>query len=148
MRNKINIQEAEDLLNRYYEGLTTVDEENQLSAFLQKQDLPIRFKTDRAIFGYFASRKKKSHLIIRPFIPWIGIAAAILIGLFCMKSLIIEKQTNYAYINGEKTTDVRVLKTKALSSLQAIASAPDEVQNCISNLNDNELVKEQLSLIN
>jgi len=85
---------------------------------------------------------------MRPFIRWISIAAAVFAGLFCIKSFIGERQTNYAYINGVKITDAQVVKSKALNSLLAITSTPDEVQKSISNLNDNELEQEQLHLLN
>jgi hypothetical protein len=141
MKNKISLKEADELLDKYYEGHTSIAEENQLITFLKQKDLPERFIVHQAILGYFGKEKSKSHPVVIPFIRWISIAAAVLLVLICLKSLTGQKQMNYAYINGERITDIRIVKAKALSSLQEIASSPDEVQKSIDNLNDDNLVQ-------
>jgi len=141
MKHKISIKGADELLDKYYEGLTTKAEENQLINFLKQKGLPERFIVHQAILGYFWKEKGKSHSVIIPFIRWVSIAAAVLLVLICLKSPVSQKQSNYAYINGEKITDIRIVKAKALSSLQEITSSPDEVQKSIDNLNDDNLVQ-------
>jgi len=91
--------------------------------------------------GYFGKEKSKSRPVVIPFIRWISIAAAVFLILICLKSPVSQKQSNYAYINGERITDIRIVKAKALSSLQEIRSSPDEVQKSIDNLNDDNLVQ-------
>jgi len=59
MRKLINIQEAATLVNKYYEGYTSGEEEKLLYTFLSQKNLPKQFEADKAILGYFASRKKK-----------------------------------------------------------------------------------------
>jgi hypothetical protein len=141
MEIKITTKEADELLDKYYEGLTSIAEENQLITFLKQKDLPERFIVHQAILGYFGKEKGKSHSIVIPFIRWVSIAAAVLLVLICIKSLTGQKQMNYTYINGERITDIRIVKANALSSLQEIASSPDEVQKSIDNLNDDNLVQ-------
>ena len=45
-------EQADLLIERYYEGLTTGQEENQLRAFLSRTDLPEIYRAEQAMFGY------------------------------------------------------------------------------------------------
>jgi hypothetical protein len=87
----------------------------------------------------------KQKVMITPFIRWSSVAATLLLGLFLAKAFISEKPVNYAYINGQKCTDINVVKEKALASLQVIISAPNEVKASAGHLNDDALVEQQLS---
>jgi len=146
-RTVLQPEQADALLEKYYEGMTTVAEEHQLVVFLSQENLPQRFEADRALLSYFAGTKKvvKQKVMITPFIRWSSVAATLLLGLFLAKAFISEKPVNYAYINGQKCTDINVVKEKALASLQVIISAPNEVKASAGHLNDDALVEQQLS---
>lgn len=58
MSRIISIQEAEVLLEKYYDGLTGKEEERLLHDFLAREDVPARFHAEKAMFGYFDSQKK------------------------------------------------------------------------------------------
>lgn len=58
-RNNISLQEAEKLIERYYEGETSVAEENLLCEYLSGKNVPARFEAEKAILGYFASEKRR-----------------------------------------------------------------------------------------
>jgi len=147
-KKSITTQQAEALLEKYYEGLTSVVEERLLQAFLSQKDLPQRFEADRALLDYFAGTKKRvaSKTKMMPIIRWGSVAAALLLGLFLANTFITEKPVNYAYINGQKCTDINVVTKEALASLQIIQSAPNEVSASVNHLNDDELVKQQLAI--
>ena len=51
-RNIISLQEVEKLIERYYEGETSVAEENLLREYLSGKNVPAQFETEKAIFGY------------------------------------------------------------------------------------------------
>ena len=51
----MNIKEIEDLLNKYYEGETSLQDENRLKDFFIKEDVPGHLKSHRAMFLFFAS---------------------------------------------------------------------------------------------
>src|SRR3954465_1665860 len=51
-----NIQE---LLNRYWNAETTLEEEAQLRAYFSNKDLPEQFRETAALFRYFDLNKKK-----------------------------------------------------------------------------------------
>ena len=58
MSRIISIQEAEVLLEKYYDGLTSKEEERLLHDFLAREDVPARFHAEKAMFGYFDNQKK------------------------------------------------------------------------------------------
>ncbi len=58
MSRIISIQEAEVLLGKYYDGLTSKEEERLLHDFLAREDIPARFQAEKAMFGYFDIQKK------------------------------------------------------------------------------------------
>jgi hypothetical protein len=49
----MNIKEIEDLLERYYEGETTLPEENRLKDFFLQDDVPEHLKLHQPIFRFF-----------------------------------------------------------------------------------------------
>lgn len=146
MSEKTTIQEAELLLEKYYEGKTTNAEEKRLCDFLSQKNIPEQFEADRALLGYFAGKKQKPKSIVIPFMKWASIAAVFIGILFFIKTGIKENTESYAYINGEKITNTQAVKEQALASLENIADSPDEVENSIRNLNNKDLIQAQLQL--
>lgn len=140
-------KEAEALLEKYYEGLTTVAEEKRLHDFLSQKDLPVRFDADRALLKYFAEQKIQHKTRIIPFLRWASVAAAFLIVFFTTETLLNHSKSNYVYIDGKRFTNVSIIKDKALASIKDLAESPDEVKNSAKLLEDNEnLMEQQLSL--
>lgn len=149
MKKKINIQKAEFLLEKYYEGNTTVQEEQWLHKFLQQKDLPAQFEADCAIFGYFGEKKKASkHVHLISVTKWVGVAAVALIAvLLSLRPFGYDTNaTNYAYIDGKKVQNVNIIKQEALLSLRGIAASEDEVMKSLQNLSDNDIVRQQLEM--
>ncbi|MBP1640166.1 MAG: hypothetical protein H6Q17_1749 [Bacteroidetes bacterium] len=146
----ISTKEADALLEKYYEGFTSAEEERQLYLVLLQPDLPERYQADRAMMGYFAGEKqagkpKKNRTII-PMIRWASVAAALIGGIFLVRSLIEEKPQCYAYVDGVKVTDVATVKAEAMQSISEIASDPDEVAQAAKQFKAEEIVKDQLSV--
>jgi len=134
MRKKITIQEADALLEKYYEGNTSTAEEKHLKKFLAQGRLPMRFDADRAILGYFTDKRQNSKSVIISFLRWASVAA-ILSGIILLsKYSVTNGSTSYAYINGQKYTNIQVIKEQALTSLEAVSSSPDEVAEIAKNL--------------
>ena len=51
--------DIEELLRKYYEGETTVEEEKQLRAFFQNRDIPAHLESHAAQFRYFAEERNR-----------------------------------------------------------------------------------------
>ena len=79
-------------------------------------------------------------------IRWASVAAALLGGVFLVKSLMIEKPQCYAYVDGVKVTDVTAVKAEAMQSISDIASGPDEVAQTTKQFQTEQIVKDQLSV--
>jgi len=146
MKHKILFSDADRLIERYYEGLTTVEEEKQLRDFLSQPNLPERFKPEQAIFGYFNRKKQKPQFRILPYVRWASVAAVVAFAVFSAHLFTAENKVNYAYIDGEKITNTQEIKSHALASLSDVSSKNNEVEDGINSLNDNQLVEQQLDV--
>jgi hypothetical protein len=149
MKTKLSTLEAGALLEKYYDGATTVAEEQQLRAFLSKKKLPEQFEPDRAIFGYFTDKKsnpKPSVHFVR-YARMAGIAATLALVLLCSKFLFTSaEETNFAFVDGKKITDIKEVNAHALASLQVVLNSPDEVEQSLRNIKSNEVIAQQLSV--
>lgn len=146
MKHIINYSQADRLIERYYEGLTSVEEEKQLQHFLSQRGLPERYGPEQAIFGYFFQKKINKNFTIVPYIRWATVAAVIVFGVFGVMTITTQNQTNYAYVDGERITDIQEIKSQALSSLRNISSENDEVDEGLKSMNGNKLMEQQLDV--
>ena len=137
----MKIQEAEVLLNKYYEGLTSGEEEKLLHTFLSQKHLPEQFEADKAILDYFVSNRKKSKIRIMPLLHWTSVAASVIIGLLAINFFISGKSDSYAYIDGKKITNMEQIKEQAFASIQSWNNSDNNL-----NLNTDELINQQLQL--
>lgn len=146
MKYRLSVSEADRLIEKYYDGLTTGAEEKQLKEFLMQPGLPEQYTPEQAIFGYFDHKKEKKHVNLRSSLRWAAVAAVIVLGVYGTQLFISTDQSNYAYIDGRKVSDIKEIKSQALASLDDISSSKDEVQESLKNINDNELVEQQLDV--
>lgn len=146
----ISAAEADALLEKYYEGFTSAEEERLLHLFLSQPGLPERYEADRAMMGYFASEKQAvkpvKRTVIIPMIRWASVAAALIGGIFLVRSMIMEKPQCYAYVDGVRVTDMTAVKAEAMQSIDAIAAGPDEVAQTTKQFQTQQIVKDQLSV--
>jgi hypothetical protein len=146
----ISATEADALLEKYYEGFTSAEEERQLHLFLSQPNLPERYEADRAMMGYFAGEKQavkpEKRTAIIPMIRWASVAAALIGGIFLVRSMMVEKPQCYAYVDGVKVTDVTAVKAEAMQSISEIASGSDEVAQTTRQFQTQQIVKDQLSV--
>ena len=85
-RNIITVDEAEKLMEKYYEGSTTVAEENQLRTFLAQSNVPPQFEAEKTIFGYYESKKDRKNFRLQPYLRWAA-AAVIAAGVIIPDSI-------------------------------------------------------------
>jgi hypothetical protein len=146
LKYKLSFSETDKLIERYYDGLTSVEEEKQLTEFLSQPNLPAKYEPEQAIFGYFSQKKQKAHFSLKPYIRWISAAAVILSVVFGLQFLEAGNRGDYAYIDGKKITDIQEVKSQALASLSDIDSGSDEMEKSFKNLNNKDLIKDQLDI--
>ena len=142
-RNIITVDEAEKLMEKYYEGSTTVAEENQLRTFLAQSNVPPQFEAEKTIFGYYESKKDRKNFRLQPYLRWAA-AAVITAGVIIPVSIFqASGKTNYAYINGVKTTNTQEIISLAQTTINYV-SDNNEVEDGLDNLKNDETIKNQL----
>lgn len=144
-KHMLNGPEADQLIDRYYEGLTSAEEEKQLRAFLSQSNLPERYRAEQAIFGYFTNKKPKRTFSIQPYVRWASAAAVILVAVVSVQVFSIKNNQSFAYIDGQKITDVHAIKSQALASLSDVSTGNIEIENGINELN-NHLPEQELNV--
>jgi hypothetical protein len=144
MKKKLSKQEAEILLERYYEGLTSVAEEKKMQTFLLRKNLPEHFNADKAILSYFAGEKEQPKTVNFKMLQWGSIAATILVAILCIKTFPTNNRRDYAFINGKKITDVQVVRAEALASIEVFSNSLDEVKISTEAFKNDDVVRQQL----
>jgi len=146
MKYKLSYAEADRLIEKYYDGLTTGAEEKQLQLFLMRSGLPEKYQAEQAIFGYFDHTKERKQFRMNSYMRWAAVAAVMLLVVAGPQLFVAAHPTDYAYIDGRKVSDIREIKSQALASLGDISSSKDEVQESLKNINDTKLIEQQLDV--
>lgn len=136
MMNKY--KHIEDLLERFFDGMTTNEEEQQLYSFFAGSDVPEHLHSYKPVFGYFESglaeeldhseEKRDSVKLRLPGRKWwvagLSIAATLLILLSVSPLLLNESRTfdpfegSYIIQNGERITDMDQIRPELEVSYQ------------------------------
>ena len=121
--------DIEQLIERYFEGLTTSEEETTLRHFFTSDEVPEKMKMYKPLFVYFeteikavkpsALRRKKSYVF---WLSGVAACAAILIGsfIFNMQQTECPLDGNYVMIDGRCYTDETIIRFATKSSMQSI----------------------------
>lgn len=86
----MELHKIENLLEKYFEGETTVAEEKELTLYFSSEDVAQHLEQYKAMFGYFSSAKEQKFKRKIPLettkqnVAWLSIAASIvvLLGMF------------------------------------------------------------------
>jgi len=87
----MELDRIENLLEKYFEGETTIAEENELKIYFSSSDVAQHLNHYRGMFGYFSAAKEQkfekelpSKITTKKKVAWLSIAASIviLLGLF------------------------------------------------------------------
>ena len=145
-KHKITFDEADRLIERYYEGETSVEEEKRLHTFLAQSRLPEKYAAEQAIFGYFDKRKQKNTFSLQPYLRRVGGAAAAIVIFVAGIQSIGSAQASYAYVDGVKITNIAEVKSRALAELTELSNSNNEVQKSLNDVTNNQLIKQQLEV--
>lgn len=147
----------DDLLNRYFEGETSSEEERQIRAFFASDTVPEHLVVYKPLFAYFDEEIKKEtghgkrKLFTRRSVLYLlsGIAAVVLLLLgiggllrpvdpcFC--------SDNYVVINGRCYTDIHKVRSFAVEALQEVATPANEYfPEAGSDVTDRDILENQL----
>ncbi|MDR3235467.1 MAG: hypothetical protein LBT48_01915 [Prevotellaceae bacterium] len=127
-----------ELIDKYFEGLTSLEEEQELRDYFQQENVPEAYGVYKSIFQYFTSerRQEKQKITVtapkkmRILLRWTSLAAACLLLFFCLWSFLHTENTlpntSVAYIDGKKCTDMELIQQEASRSLANVSDGNKE----------------------
>lgn len=122
-----NIKHIENLLERYFEGLTTLEEEEQLQHYFLSEDVAPHLAQYRPIFYYFASEKNQELApefaktnLKRSIYNWILVAAIFVLfaGLFFTWKQSINSSQDLGTFDDPEVAMAETLKALEMVSLK------------------------------
>jgi hypothetical protein len=86
----MELDRIENLLEKYFEGETSIAEENELKVYFSTDDVAQHLEQYKAMFGYFSMAKEQKFEKKLPFnvtrknVAWLSVAASVvvLLGMF------------------------------------------------------------------
>ena len=136
----------DNLINKYFEGESTCEEEKQIRLFFKQEEIPPHLEKYRAFFSFFDEEIEKSKIEDEKNIPlnarrsnyqiirlaMIGIAACLILtfGIIGIHQY-FEMPQNYVVIDGVCYTQKDLVFHEALNSLQAVAMGEDDILNTL-----------------
>lgn len=133
----MNINNIEELLDRYFEGETSLEEEEQLRQYFRQNHVEKEFKIYTPIFNLLDREREMLETVVPPkkskkhtFIYlWAGVAASLLLVTIIRLG---EQRTNsqsqsIVYVDGKQISDPNVINSQALLSIENIYSMDDDI---------------------
>lgn len=134
MKERMDDQTIEKLVEAYFEGETTVKEERMLHRFFQQKNLPEQYRAEKAMFDYFAAEKAaktiKKPIYRQMILRWssVAVVVAIVASVYFHKpndhSMI--SSGNYVIRDGVVYNDPALIRQEAMNALESVASQSNE----------------------
>lgn len=133
------MKDLDKILDRYFEGETTLDEEKTLREYFQQDNIPEEYAMYAPMFRFFVEERaveipKESKIPVKrrklSAYIWGGVAAGILLAVGI--KAVYSYQENYntsksmVYIDGKKISDKSILNKQALISIQNVSDIDAE----------------------
>ena len=148
----------EELLERYFEGLTSGEEEVALRRFFADGSVPEHLAIYKPLFAYFDSEIEKAkattisqqfvrtdlHEVRKRWIISIAACAAILIGVtfFATRQGRCPESGDYVIINGRCYTDAQTIRSATFNALREIST--DEAFSDGNSTDATDIITNQL----
>jgi hypothetical protein len=121
------------LIGKYFDGLTSLDEEQQLRDYFQQENVSSELEIYMPMFRHFTSEKAamaKRNIKIIILRRSIIAAAACLLLFISLRWLWnvdgIFSEISQAYIDGKEYTDIELIRTETLKSLDNLSIGSNE----------------------
>jgi hypothetical protein len=131
----MNEQKVQKLLQQYFDGATSLDEERALQRYFAESDIPDSLKAYRPMFAFFVEERAveppKQKTVIRSIRPIlsivVGIAASI--AIFFFVAMPKQQHDNYVYyVDGQRIYDETAAIALAENKLQMLAVSMQKAQ--------------------
>lgn len=144
-KNKADFEAIDRLIRKYYEGMTTVDEEKRLQAFVTHWFATEICSLNRLCLD-ISTRVSQKHVRFPQYIRWATGVAAVVAMVVSVQIFSNTTPPNYAYVDGQKITDINRIKTEAIASLHGVSSGEQYVEEGISKWMILWMIEEQLDV--
>lgn len=146
------MKDIETLLNKYFEGETTCEEERRLRRFFAEGLVPEHLKVYRPMFAFFETEQEeltevsgqcntgempelaifeKKTKTVRKYLTYsLGAAAAallLLLGISGIYRHISPAPANYVIIDGKEYTDVHLIREQAMVAFRDVSLSEEEI---------------------
>lgn len=141
------MKDIEMLLNKYFEGETTCEEERELRHFFTGGLVPDHLQVYRPMFSYFETEHtkfsepivetfplRKKTKTLRKYITYSsGIAAVILLllGITGTFRELAPSPANYVVIDGKRYTDAAFVREQAVAAFREVSLSEEDVFNTL-----------------
>jgi len=135
----MNENDIKTWIEKYFEGLTSLNEEQKLRDYFHQENIPQDLEMYKSLFQYFVAEREKKKQVFISFKPktrllllrWGSIAAAACLLLFISLRLFLNTggtpfETSQAYIDGKKYTDIELIRTETLKSLENLSEGSED----------------------
>lgn len=147
IKTPIDRAEIDSMLERYFDGQTSVDDEKQLHEWLNHPSLKGEYEAERAMLSYFKDSKPSVQLLPLKWMKQVAVVAVVVVSGFAAIQLFTPPvQASYAYVNGTKTTNPDQVRSRAMASLSGLPSSDALVDENLKNVSSKELIESQLDI--
>jgi hypothetical protein len=151
-----DLKDIEQLLEKYYDGETTLEEERKLQWFFQTQDVPERLHSEKKMFSYYHTMKKEAsspgltdkliglvdgqerlsgRFYRRRVIAWAGSAAAVIVILLAVWLSLEKPITKQAYVFQDTYDNPELAYMEARKVLILVSEKMNEGTRNLENFN-------------
>ena len=130
------MRNIDDLLNKYFEGETTCEEERELRRYFTGGNIAEHLQIYRPMFAFledehisYLKKEGKKKPVRHTFMYRLGGIAAGLLLLAGIAGIYKHSSTpeSYVIIDGKQYTDTKLVREEALSAFQGVSLSKDEV---------------------
>lgn len=135
--------DIEELIQKYFDGATSCEEERRLRRFFAEGDVPPHLAVYRPLFNYMdaegkklrdGTRTKPVHRKVRlhPHLrAAIGIAAGLLLCLVLYRFLPSDRPESFVVIDGKRYTDPVLMQAKAREAMLNVSFTDEELDRLL-----------------
>lgn len=131
----MRMKDIDEIIERYFDGETSLEEEKLLRDYFLRQNIDERHKIYAPMFNFFTEERKDVTIVKKnrkiSLYTWIGVAASILllIGVRTFYYAPFENGNtkSIVYIDGKKITDITTINSEVLSSIENVSEINEDI---------------------
>ena len=139
---------VEQLIAKYYEALTTSEEERELYRLLSHPSMKGKYNAERAMLSYFKDKQTvQLRLPVKKILRHAAVVAVMVVSAFYLMIVVTpDAQASYAWVNGKKVTNIQKVKSFAEASLSNLPSSSSIVDEKLKEVSTEKVIEKQLAI--